>query len=175
MVNQHTNDYLIARSVSRPHCLLSEIRNLAANPQSSDDVYILGSNIGFWKVVLSSPTESAYATGMFVLYLDMGEIYPQSSSKSRLVTRISPPNIDLEGRICYSVFSRNYTVDITSKQVLSTVSDLLLIPRNSRTRSTHLWRSISTGIMLDSEEEGKKHMEKYALKGKEELGREILG
>jgi ubiquitin-protein ligase len=137
-------------------------------------IYVSESKMGFWKAVLSGPAESAYASGTFILYLDIGDDYPQSPPQACFITRIFHPNINLGGRCCHSIFDRNYTVDITNKQVLDTVFGLLLVPE--------LTDSINTVVTLNFywdevafREEVKKHIEKYALKGREELGKEILG
>lgn len=171
---QQTNDHLVARPMSRQRRLLDEIRNIAANPHPSYDVYVSESNMGFWKIVLCGPSDSAYATGTFVLYLDMGDDYPQSPPQGRFLTRIFHPNINLGGRICHSIFGRNYTVDITNKQVLDTVFGLLLVPEftdpiNTVVTLNFYWDEVAF------REEARRHIEKYAAKGREELGREILG
>jgi len=84
---------------TRSRRLLTEIRDLAAHPHPSYDVYVSESNMGFWKVVLKGPPESAYSTGTFVLYLDMDDDYPRRPPKGRFVTPIFHPNINRHGRI----------------------------------------------------------------------------
>lgn len=162
------------KSAFRQRRLLTEIQCIAANPHPSYDVYVSESNMGFWKVVLSGPAESAYASSTFVLYLEMCDDYPQSPPKGRFITRIFHPNINSGGLICHSIFSRNYTVDITNKQVLDTVFGLLLVPEftdpiNTVVTLNFYWDEVAF------REEVKKHIEKYALKGREEWGKEILG
>jgi ubiquitin-protein ligase len=168
------NDTPMEKSASRQRRLLAEIRNIASNPHPSYDVYVSESNMGFWKVVLSGPSESAYETGTFVLYLDMGDNYPQSPPQARFITRIFHPNINLGGRCCHSIFDRNWAVDTTNKQVLDTVFGLMLTPEFSDPINT----VVTLNFYWDEvafREEVKKHIEKYARKGREELGREILG
>jgi ubiquitin-protein ligase/Mg-chelatase subunit ChlD len=169
-----TNENSLAKPVLRQRRILSEIRNLASNPHPSYDVYVSESNMGFWKVVMSGPSESAYASGTFVLYLDMGDDYPQSPPQARFITRIFHPNINLGGRACHSIFSRNYTVDMTTKQMLDTVFGLLLVPEftdpiNTVVTLNFYWDEVAF------REEVRLHIEKYASRGREELGREIVG
>lgn len=168
------NAVRVDRSTLRQRRLQNEIQNIAGDPHPSYDVYVSESNMGFWKVVLSGPSESAYASGTFVLYLDMGDDYPQSPPKARFITRIFHPNINLGGKICHSILARNYTVDITNKQILDTVFGLLLVPEftdpiNTVVTLNFYWDEVAF------REEVKKHIGKYALKGREELGKEILG
>jgi ubiquitin-protein ligase len=168
------NENSLSKPILRQRRILSEIRNLASNPHPSYDVYVSESNMGFWKVVMSGPSESAYASGTFVLYLEMGDDYPQSPPQARFITRIFHPNINLGGRACHSIFSRNYTVDMTTKQMLDTVFGLLLVPEftdpiNTVVTLNFYWDEVAF------REEVRSHIEKYALKGREELGREIVG
>ncbi len=83
----------------RSRRLLQEIRDIASHPHPSYDVYISESNMGFWKVVLQGPTGSAYASGTFVLYLDLGEDYPRKAPDGRFVTPMFHPNVNKHGRI----------------------------------------------------------------------------
>jgi ubiquitin-protein ligase len=78
---------------------MQEIGDIAAHSHPSYDVYVSESNMGFWKVVLEGPAESAYASGTFVLYLDMEDEYPRRAPKGRFITPIFHPNINPHGRI----------------------------------------------------------------------------
>ncbi|KAF7502960.1 hypothetical protein GJ744_004774 [Endocarpon pusillum] len=174
IVAQSVDGNPVASTVVRQRRLLTEIRNMTANPHPSYDVYVSESNMGFWKIVMSGPAESAYASGTFVLYLHMGDDYPLSPPHARFITRIFHPNINRGGRACHSIFDRNWLVDITNKQVLDTVFGLLLVPEftdpiNTVVTLNYYWDEVAF------REEVKKHIEKYALKGREELGKEILG
>jgi ubiquitin-protein ligase len=174
VVTTSTNENSFSKPILRHRQILAEIRQLASNPHPSYDVYVSESNMGFWKVVMSGPSESAYASGTFVLYLEMGDDYPQSPPQARFITRIFHPNINLCGRVCHSIFSRNYTVDMTTKQMLDTVFGLLLVPEftdpiNTVVTLNFYWDEVAF------REEVKSHIEKYASRGREELGREIVG
>ncbi|OCL07298.1 hypothetical protein AOQ84DRAFT_342003 [Glonium stellatum] len=111
--------------------ILTEIRNIVASPHPHYDVYVSESNMAFWKVVMQGPPESAYADGVFVLYLDMEDNYPAFPPKGRFSTPIYHPNINRHGRICHSILDRNWTADTTSLQVINTIYSLLLVPEFS--------------------------------------------
>ena len=124
--------------------------------------------------MLSGPSESAYPSGTFVLYLEMGDDYPQSPPKGRFVTPIFHPNINRHGRICHSIFDRNWMVDTSSRKGLDTVFGLLSVPE-----FTDL---INTVVTLDFywdevafREEVKKHIKKHAVKGREQWSKTIVG
>lgn len=158
----------------RTRRLLTEIRDVSVNPHPSYDVFVSEANMGFWKVVVAGPPDSAYEEAAFVLYLDMPEEYPRIAPKGRFVTPIFHPNISRHGLICHSIFDRNWTADTTIRQVLDTVFGLLLVPEFSEPINTTVilafyWDEIQF------REEVKRHVEKFAKKTREELGSEILG
>ncbi|KAF3916837.1 hypothetical protein ABW20_dc0109422 [Dactylellina cionopaga] len=98
-------------SASRPGLLrtariLSEIRNVVEQPHPFYDVFVSESNMGFWKIVMEGPPESAYGSGAFVLYISMEEEYPLFPPEGRFVTEILHPNVNKHGRICHSIFDR---------------------------------------------------------------------
>ncbi|KAF3931222.1 hypothetical protein ABW19_dt0209355 [Dactylella cylindrospora] len=89
--------------------ILSEIRSISRNPHPYYDVYVSDSNMGFWKIIMQGPPDSAYSSGTFVLYLDMDDQYPLFGPKARFITPILHPNINKHGRVCHSIFDRKYS------------------------------------------------------------------
>jgi len=129
--------------------------------------------MSFWKVVMVGPQDSAYTGGTFVLYLHLEENYPTFPPKGRFVTSIFHPNINRHGRICHSIFDRNWTSDTTLVQVLNIVYSLLLVPKFSD--------PVNAVITLDFhhdqvafQDEVKEHIAKHAKKTREEWRGEIL-
>ena len=114
--------------LSRIH---NEIRNSAAKMHPHYDIYVCESNMAMWKVVMQGPPGSAYASGTFLLYLEMGDDYPMFPPKGRFITPVYHPNINRHGRICHSIFDRNWTADTTSKDIIDTIYSLLLVPEFS--------------------------------------------
>ncbi|KIW95993.1 uncharacterized protein Z519_03059 [Cladophialophora bantiana CBS 173.52] len=157
----------------RSRRLLEEIRDIANHSHPSYDVYISEINMGFWKIALQGPSGSAYASGAFVLYLDMGEDYPRKAPSGRFITPIFHPNVNRHGRICHSIFDRNWTVDTTNKQILDTIFGLLLVPEftdpiNTVVTLNFYWDEVAF------KDEVQKHIQRHARKSRAELGRAIL-
>ncbi|KEF63504.1 uncharacterized protein A1O9_01482 [Exophiala aquamarina CBS 119918] len=175
IATQQLSQSSIAATTSiRSRRLLLEIRDIAAHPHPSYDVYVSETNIGFWKVVLEGPNHSAYASGVFVMYLAMEDEYPRRPPQGRFVTPVFHPNVNRHGRICHSIFDRNWTVDTTNKQILDTVFGLLLVPEFSDPINTvvtlnYYWDEVAF------KDEVQKHICKYANKSRRVLGAEILG
>ena len=93
-------------SNTRSGRLLSELKHVSANPHAFYEVFVSESNMGFWKVIMQGPPQSAYSDGVFLLYLHIEDSYPTFPPKGRFCTPIFHPNINRHGRICHSIFDR---------------------------------------------------------------------
>ncbi|KAF2087739.1 hypothetical protein K490DRAFT_41720 [Saccharata proteae CBS 121410] len=183
----HANDSFVrlsgfarSRAVNRTDSNLrtsrlhTEIKEIVARAHPYYDVYISESNMAFWKIVMQGPPGSSYAAGTFVLYLDMEEDYPAFPPKGRFMTPIHHPNINRHGRICHSIFDRNWTADTTNAQVLDTVYGLLMQPE--------LTDPVNAVITLDYhhdevhfQEEVRDHIAKHATKSRQQWCAELTG
>jgi ubiquitin-protein ligase len=110
--------------------LLTEIQNIIANPHPHYDVFVSERDISFWKVVMTGPPESPYASGTFLFYLHMDEQskWPTFAPTGRFCTPIHHPNVNSNGRICHSIFDRNWTSDTSCSSILNSIYGLLLVP-----------------------------------------------
>ncbi|KAJ4303176.1 hypothetical protein N0V90_002069 [Kalmusia sp. IMI 367209] len=151
----------------------NEIRNSGAKNHPHYDIYICESNFAMWKIVMQGPPGGTYADGTFLLYLEMGKDYPMFPPKGHFVTPIYHPNINRHGRICHSIFDRNWTVDTTNKDVIDTVYSLLLTPEFSDPINTvvtlnYHWDEIQF------QEELERHIWTHASKNRAQWKLEIL-
>ena len=158
---------------SRTTRLMSEMKHLLANPHPHYDVYICESDMSFWKVIMQGPPDSIYADGTFLLYLHMEESYPTLGPKGRFVTPIYHPNINRHGRICHSIFDRNWTSDTRCRDVINTVYSLLLVPEFSDPVNVVVTLSYHYDT-VDFAETAKKLIRKHATKSREAWRRDIL-
>lgn len=116
-----------ARSNLRVSRLLNEMRQIiAGGPRATYDVYVSESDMAFWLAIMQGPSGTPYEGGTFMLYMHAEDRYPLFAPKARFVTRIKHPNVSLEGRICHSIFSRDYTTDTSMTRLLDTVYGMLL-------------------------------------------------
>lgn len=116
-----------ARSNLRTSRLMNEMRQIVAGgPRDTYDVYVSESDMSFWLAIMQGPSGSPYEGGAFMLYIHAEGRYPAFAPKARFVTRIKHPNVSLEGRICHSIFSRDYTTDTSMTRLLDTVYGMLL-------------------------------------------------
>lgn len=165
----------MGRSRLRVPRLMNEIRTLAARGvHSKYDIYISTADVSFWKIIVEGPDGSPYSDGAFLLYLHADEEYPRLSPKARFVTKIKHPNVNAHGKICHSIFDRDWTSDTSMSNVLDTIYGLLYQPEHSDPVNT----TTTLGFFHDPvsfAEEAREHVRKHASKKREEWKDEILG
>ena len=162
------------RSNLRTSRLMNEMRAIAGRGDRTYDVYVSESDMSFWKVVMEGPDGSPYSNGTFLLYLHAEEGYPAFPPKGRFITKVKHPNVNAHGRICHSIFDRNWTSDTSMTTLLDSVYGLLLQPEHSDPVNT----TITLGFQHDQVEfadEVRDHVRKYASKTREWWKKELLG
>ncbi|KAG4437405.1 hypothetical protein IFR05_007130 [Cadophora sp. M221] len=167
-VNTHSDANL------RTSRILTEIRNIVANPHPHYDIYVSEANMSFWKIVIQGPPDSAYSSGTFSIYLDMEQDYPAFPPNCRFITPIYHPNINRHGKICHSILDRNWTSDTTNLQLINTIYSLLLVPEfsdpiNAVVTLNYHWDEVAF------QEEVRAHIKNHAIKDRAQYKFEILG
>lgn len=163
------------RSRLRVPRLMNEIRTVAARGiHAKYDIYISTADVSFWKIVVEGPDDSPYSDGAFLLYLHADEEYPRVAPKARFVTRIRHPNVNAHGRICHSIFDRDWTSDTSMGIVIDTIYGLLYQPEYSdpvnTTTTLRFFRD-----PIEFAEEAREHARRHGSKTREEWKAEILG
>ncbi|KAI9890708.1 MAG: hypothetical protein M1814_003638 [Vezdaea aestivalis] len=80
-------------------------------------------------VLLTGPTGTPYSKGVWKLHLKIPEDYPKSPPKASFRTRIWHPNVEeSSGSVCVDTLKRDWTDKVTLKDVLVTISCLLIHP-----------------------------------------------
>ena len=169
-----TSNAVSARLNLRTSRLMNEMRQIVAGgPGTTYDVYVSESDMAFWLAVMQGPSGTAYEGGTFMIYLHAEERYPAFAPKARFVTRIKHPNVSLEGRICHSIFSRDYTTDTSMTRLLDSVYGMLLQAETSDPVNT----TITLGYHHDQVEfndEVREWTRMYARKTREEWKTTLL-
>ncbi|RAL10516.1 putative ubiquitin conjugating enzyme E2 [Aspergillus homomorphus CBS 101889] len=79
--------------------------------------------------LLAGPQGTPYSQGLWRLHLKMPEDYPKSPPKATFKTRIWHPNVEeLTGAVCVDTLKRDWKPSLTLKDVLITISCLLIYP-----------------------------------------------
>ncbi|RDW76504.1 putative ubiquitin conjugating enzyme E2 [Aspergillus mulundensis] len=80
-------------------------------------------------ILLAGPQGTPYSQGLWRLHLKLPEDYPKSPPKATFRTRIWHPNVEeLTGAVCVDTLKRDWKSTLTLKDVLVTISCLLIYP-----------------------------------------------
>ena len=83
---------------------------------------------GFWNVLLAGPEHTPYANFVFHMYTSFPSEYPRQPPTCRFVTPIYHCNVNADGRICHSIFDRNYSPSVSIREIFNHVFALLMTP-----------------------------------------------
>ena len=108
--------------------LMREMRNLAQQPHPSIEVLPGEEDVAFWQCVIEGPDSTPYRNGAWILAVSFPVEYPLMPPEIRFVTPILHCNVNSYGKICHSIFDRNYNADTTMHTILACVYGLLLTP-----------------------------------------------
>ena len=173
-ISANTGSGASARSNRRVARLMNEIKQMTSTEHPTYNVYVSESDMSFWKITLSGPEDSPYEDGVFLLYLHADEGYPTFAPKARFITKIKHPNVNMHGRICHSIFDRDWTSDISMSTLLDTIYGLLYQPEYSDPVNT----TTTLGFHHDQvefAEEVREYVDRYASSSREEWKARVLG
>ncbi len=122
-INSHNNN-----QNSGTKSIMKALLNVQKEAHPAWDIFPCTENIYFWKLILQGPTGSIYENGCWLLFAKFPLDYPQSAPEIRFVTPIKHANVNVYGKICHSIFNRNYNQFTTMSKILSVVYSLLLSP-----------------------------------------------
>eukprot|EP00727_Mastigamoeba_balamuthi_P005757 m51a1_g1800 putative C-tail anchored protein (1599) ;mRNA; r:437863-444175 len=108
--------------------IMTELRNISRHANPMYKVFPCSRTVTFWRVLMSGPENSPYAGGCWVIYVQFPDAFPLIAPEVRFVTPIKHCNVNPHGKICHSVFGRNWTSDTTMATALDCVYGLLLVP-----------------------------------------------
>lgn len=72
--------------------------------------------------------QTLYEGGLFLLYAEFPSDYPSKAPEIRFRTPIYHCNISSTGKICHSIFERNYSPAVTFKNIVDAIYELIVAP-----------------------------------------------
>ena len=108
--------------------ILRELAKYVKDPHPHIEVFPLERQLDLWQLLLKGPDQTPYAGGTFELWMRFGDEYPLEAPEVRFSTPIHHCNINSHGRVCHSVFDRNWSADTSVRRVLDCLYGLLLAP-----------------------------------------------
>lgn len=122
------------RSSASIRRIMKELQQLMQKPHVAFDIYPQETNIAAWTVILEGPSSTPYVDGVWRLSVEFPASYPTAVPEIRFSheTPICHSNVNAYGKICHSIFDRNYSPDLSVSQLLECVYGLLLVPDHSQ-------------------------------------------
>ncbi|RAK97010.1 putative ubiquitin conjugating enzyme E2 [Aspergillus ibericus CBS 121593] len=115
------------RRLAADHAALHE--ELPPNYIFPSDEASTGDDLTQLTTLLAGPQGTPYSQGLWRLHLKMPEDYPKSPPKATFRTRIWHPNVEEStGAVCVDTLKRDWKSTLTLKDVLITISCLLIYP-----------------------------------------------
>ena len=124
-INEMPKNSMDSNQVRR---ISKEITALIKSPHPFIDIFPSEEDVTFWKVLITGPEGTPYHGCTFLVTVNFKNSFPLSSPEIRFMTPILHPNINFQGRVCHSIFDRNWSPDITVKTLLEVLFGLLLNP-----------------------------------------------
>uniref|UniRef100_A0A4W4E3U9 UBC core domain-containing protein n=1 Tax=Electrophorus electricus TaxID=8005 RepID=A0A4W4E3U9_ELEEL len=116
------------RFLDKDKRILEELKSLHCDPHPFCTVLPSESDITFWKILMQGPPDTPYENGVFELYCQFGQDYPVKPPAVKFFTPIYHCNVNSVGRICHNIFDRNYSAQITMREILDAIYGLLIVP-----------------------------------------------
>ncbi|CAD8117953.1 unnamed protein product [Paramecium sonneborni] len=154
--------------------VIKEIMNYEQHPHPHIKIFPCQNNVSFWKIILLGPEQTPYDGGVFILYLQFDENYPNKPPNLRFLTPIYHCNINSQGRICHSILDRNYTLDTTVLQIFQAIFGLLMTPEPDDPLDTSIASEYLENLQM-YQNKAKAHTQEHAKKPLEEVITQIIG
>ncbi|XP_036419433.1 uncharacterized protein LOC118803045 [Colossoma macropomum] len=161
------------RFMEKDKRILEELKSLHCDPHPYCNVLPSESDINFWKILLQGPPETPYENGVFELYCEFGPDYPVKPPLLKFITAIYHCNVNSVGRICHNIFDRNYSAQITMREILDAVFGLLIAPEPEDPLDSILAEEFMTS-KTKYEEEARKNTENNAIPSMDEVEKKYV-
>ena len=81
-----------------------------------------------WNAVIFGPEDTIWEGGIFKLYLEFSEDYPNKPPKVKFLTKLFHPNIYNDGSICLDILKDNWSPVYDISSILTSIQSLLCDP-----------------------------------------------
>eukprot|EP00054_Salpingoeca_dolichothecata_P027154 m.197600 g.197600 ORF g.197600 m.197600 type:complete len:1101 (+) comp25879_c0_seq3:125-3427(+) len=164
----------VTAGVASKKRILKELARYHKNPHPCFKVYPSCENIRFWLILMEGSEGTPYEGGVFLLYAQFPQDYPTKPPQLRFATSIYHCNVNSDGRICHSIFDRNWSDDTSFRTIVDCVYGLLLAPEPNDPLDSTLAEEFFADRQ-QYEANAVKHTAQYASRTMASWKKEILG
>ena len=154
--------------------IMAELAKLQKDPHASIEIYPSEDDISFWRLLVTGPEYTPYEKCVFLLYVKFPEGFPMTPPEVRFVTPIYHCNINQSGRICHSVFGRNYSSDLSMREIMDCMYGLLMEPEPNDPLDSNMAEQYFSERETYNEK-AKRMAEQHAKKSIADWRKELLG
>ena len=108
--------------------ILRLISNYSRTPNPYCKIYSILDNILDWMCILQGPDNSPYKDSLLFLEFHFGTEYPRRPPTFRFLSSHYHPNIRVTGEVCHPILIEDYHSDISLRQMLDSIYDMLCSP-----------------------------------------------
>ena len=87
-----------------------------------------GDSLFRWNAVIFGPEETIWEGGIFKLYLEFSEDYPNKPPKVKFLTKLFHPNVYNDGSICLDILQNMWSPVYDISSILTSIQSLLCDP-----------------------------------------------
>ncbi|KAI6660011.1 hypothetical protein LOD99_14352 [Oopsacas minuta] len=108
--------------------ILKLISNYLRSPNPYCKIYSIHDNILNWITIIQGPENSPYQKSIMFLEFSFGIDFPRKPPTFRFLSYHYHPNIRKTGEICHPIIIEDYHPNITLRQMLDSIYDMLCFP-----------------------------------------------
>ena len=108
--------------------ILRQISNYSKSPNPYCKIYSIQENILDWMCIIQGPDNSPYQHSLLFLEFHFGTEYPHKPPTFRFLSSHYHPNIRVTGEVCHPILNEDYHSDISLRQMLDSIYDMLCSP-----------------------------------------------
>ena len=105
-----------------------ELQDIQRDPPVGCSAGPVGEDLFTWEGILTGPSDSPFAGGVFKLGIRFPTDYPFKSPHVQFLTKIYHPNINSSGGICLDILKTQWSPALTIQKVLLSIQSLLTDP-----------------------------------------------
>ncbi|CAI2381081.1 unnamed protein product [Moneuplotes crassus] len=111
--------------------LMRDLKKIEDEPPVGLSATPVDESLMQWEAVILGPEETAWEGGIFKLYMEFSEDYPNKAPKVKFTTKVFHPNVYSDGSICIDILKHQWSPIYDVAAILTSLQSLLCDPNPS--------------------------------------------